>query len=165
MKPLPLVLLVASTLAAVAIFFFMRSEGQRKDRYSEAVDYGARLEQNLRFGEAAQTYTSALELELTDRERADLRYRLARAKIRGNNPAGALGVLQTLATEDVRRFNLEIGPLYLEAAEKAMAMEDLRLAKIILREGRGVSPHRTEDFQRRLDSMLEEPPEKPSPAK
>jgi hypothetical protein len=156
------ILATIAILSAGAIFFTMRTESQRRERYDEAIAYGARMEQNLRFGEAVQTYDSALRLDLTDHERADLRYRLARSKIRGNNPQGALGIIQELIAEDASRFNLDIGPLCLEGGEKAMALDQLPLARILLRLGRGVSPDRYEDFSRRLDSMLKPPPEPPS---
>ena len=154
MRRLHLIGLGAAVLLGAVGYYFIQLENLRQDRFEEAVDYGSQMELNLRFAEAALGYESALDLDLTDRERSEIRYRLARAKIGGNDLAGALGVLQELSSEDVVRFNLDVGPLYIELGEKAMRADMIPLAKIAWQEGRGVSPSRRDDFSRRLDSMI-----------
>ncbi|MFH0943622.1 MAG: hypothetical protein V2A76_00335 [Planctomycetota bacterium] len=154
MRRMHLIGLGTAVLLGAILLCFLWLENQRQTLYLDKVDYGSQMEQNLRFAEAALVYESALDLDLSDRERSEIRYRLARSKIRGNDLAGALGVLQELSSEDVARFSLDVGPLYLELGEKAMREGMLPLARIALQEGRGVSPTRHDDFSRRLDSMI-----------
>ncbi|MBI4878659.1 MAG: hypothetical protein HY812_03235 [Planctomycetes bacterium] len=147
-----LLLALALVLLAGGYFVYRWNEGSRRARYVEAVDHGARMEENQRFSEAVLAYEAALEdLVLRDEERSDLRYRLARSRIEGNDLSGALGVLGELAAEDVARFNIDLGELYRKLGDKARAAGLEPLAAIAYREGRAVSPARYEEFTRRLE--------------
>ncbi len=153
-----LVIAFALILLAGGYFVLRSVEGSRHARYIEAIDHGGRMEENLRFSEAVLAYEAALEdLELRDEERCDLRYRLARSKIAGNDLTGALGVLGELTAEDVARFNIDLGELYRRLGDRARAAGLEQLAAIAFREGRAVSPARYEEFTRRLEEQLPEP--------
>jgi predicted negative regulator of RcsB-dependent stress response len=131
-------------------------ESSRRQTFAEAIDHGQRMAENLRFGEAVMAYEAALDLPLEADERAEVRYRLARCKIEGNDLNGALGVLQELTEEDVARFQIDVGPLYLMLGERAQRSGMMQLARIAYREGGGVSPPRYEEFARRLEQLTED---------
>lgn len=147
--------LVLIACGAAAFIWTNHSESSRRQAVTDALTYGLRMEENLRHGEAVMTYEAALDLQLDDDERAEIRYRLARSKIAGNDLNGALGVLQDLTEEDVARFNLDIGPLYMSLGERAQRAGMYPLARIAFREGGGVSPPRYEEFAHRLEQLTE----------
>ncbi len=149
-------LLVLIAAAAAAFLWMNRTESSRRQELTDALQHGQRMEDDLRYGEAVMTYDAALALDVEDDERAELRYRLARAKIAGNDLNGALGVLQELTEEDVARFDIDVGPLYLSLGERAQRAGMYALARIAFREGGGVSPPRYEEFARRLEQLTEE---------
>ena len=62
-----------------------------------------------------------------------------------------------LTTEDVARFEIDVGPLYLELGTAAQQMGMEPLARIAFREGGGVSPARYEEFSRRLEDLSRTP--------
>lgn len=130
-----------------------QQEAARSDQVAETLEHGDHLEQNQRWSEAIQVYLAALDLQLQEDERADLRYRLARSQIEGNDLNGALGVLQELTTESVARFQMDIGPLYFQLAERARASGNLQLAMIANRQGTAVSPARVEQFMGQREDL------------
>ena len=147
---------IIAVLVAVlggALFLVTKKEDERRALYFETIEYGSKMEENRRFSEAVLTYQSALELDLADSERAEVRFRLARALIEGNDLNGALGVLRDMASEDVLRFEIDIGPLYMKLGTRAKQNGQEALARIAYREGGGVSPDRYEDFARRLEDL------------
>ena len=162
-------LLIAAVVVALPTGWFLwqqTREADRADLVVGALDHGDHLEKNRRWSEAIESYRAALQLELTDPERADVRFRLARSLVEGNDLRGALGVLQDLTAEDVARFNMDIGPLYFRLAEKARVAGDLQLALIANRQGTAVSPARTEQFMGQREGIADElhaAPPRPAP--
>lgn len=146
--------LIAVLVAAVGFWLWQqRAERDRRAAFAEVMAYGARMEADLRHAEAVLAYETGLDLDLTGAERAELRYQLARARITANDLNGALGVLQDLTTEDVARFQIDVGPLYLRLGEKAQQAGRYTLARIAFREGGGAAPPRYEEFARRLEDL------------
>ncbi|MFG0316279.1 MAG: hypothetical protein ACF8XB_03320 [Planctomycetota bacterium JB042] len=140
---------IGAVVLAVPLAWFVvrqQAESSRRSELLEVFDHGDHLERNQRWSEAIEVYRSALALPLDGKERADLRYRLARVRIEGNDLNGALGVLQDLTIEDVARFQIDIGPLYFRLAERARLAGNVQLAMIANRQGTAVSPARVEQF-------------------
>ncbi len=140
---------IGAVVLAVPLTWLVVRQQQESGRRSdvlEVFDHGDHLERNQRWSEAIEVYRSALTQPLDEKERADMRYRLARVRIEGNDLNGALGVLQDLTTEDVARFQIDIGPLYFRLAERARLAGNVQLAMIANRQGTAVSPARVEQF-------------------
>lgn len=131
-----------------------KAEAERNALFVETTRYGTRLEEEGRHAEAVMAYEQGLDLELTDAQRAEVRYRLANSRIEAGDLNGAYGVLRDLTTEDVARYRIDVGPLYLLLGDRARQAGLRDLARLAYQEGRGVSPARYEEFAIRLDAMI-----------
>ncbi len=147
--------LVLAIVAAGAVIVPRYLHDERADRYADVLARGNQMEAEQREGEAAIIYAAALDdPQLGQDHRAELRYRLARAQIAGNDLNGALGTLQELIEDDVKRLNLDLGPLFLDLGDRFAKAGNTALAKNSFMMGRGVSPLRFEEFSRRLERLL-----------
>jgi len=163
-------LLIAAVVVTIPTAWFLlqhQREAERSSDVLEALEHGDRLEKEQRWSEAILSYRATIEFDLTDPERADVRYRLARSLIEGNDLSGALGVLEDLTSEDVARYKIDIGPLYFRLADQARLNGDAALALIANRQGTAVSPARHEQFMGQREEIADDlhaaPPVDPVP--
>lgn len=143
------------TALALAELIGACSRGDPGSDVEGALAQGSRFEQEQRYHEASSLYGGLLAGTLDDGTRAEVRYRLARVLILGKDLGGALAQLQDLVDEDVARFQLDVGALYLQLGDAYLEKGDRKKAQLAWQYGRGVSPARIVEFNRRLDQLIE----------
>lgn len=146
---------IAAAATAVAGYSFYSGRQERSDRLREGIATAAALEAAHDYSAASAAYEQILSDPLADADRASLRYRLAAVQIQSNDLNRALGTLRALVEDDVARFQIDLGPLYLDLGRRFEESGRADLARIAYREGGGVAPARYEDFSRRLESLTE----------
>lgn len=164
MRPAPTIGVVLVIAAIAYGTCHLRNESLRRETFERTMQHANALEAASDFARAAEAYEVARELDLTARERAELRYRLANALIRSGGLQRAMGVLEELSEQDVAEFQIDIGPLYRDLGDRAKESGNLPLATLAYRLGQAVSPNRMEEFGRRREQLLRESsPEPDSP--
>lgn len=163
MKIRTVIPLVVLGVGLVTLLTHLASEKGRADRINAALTRASELEDEQRFGEAIMVYDAALEQAITPNELANLRYRLARCLILGNNLNRALEVLQDLTDEDVANLRIDITPLYMTLGDRFWEQGNRSLSKVAYRMGDGIAitaPRKT-DFAERLQRFITPVPDAP----
>lgn len=152
---------IPSSITAVlaACFAFSGCSESAERRFARAMDLAAEHEREGRLHDATREYATLLDQELSPSDRADVRFRLAKCRIAGGDLNGALETLDELVEEDVKSFQLDLGPLYLELGDKYFEKGDRKKAQLAWQLGRGASPSRIVEFNKRIEQLL--PPEPP----
>jgi tetratricopeptide (TPR) repeat protein len=154
----------ALSLTLLAALVTSSCSRAREAAHAETLARAAKLEQEGQFHDATRAYGELLATGLPPAERADVQYRLARCRIAGNDLNGALDLLEELTEEDVKNFQLDLGPLYLELGDAYIAKGEKKRAQIAWQRGRGVSPGRMVEFNKRIEDNLLPPDPPPTPS-
>jgi hypothetical protein len=160
LRPGPVVLGGALVVLVAIAGTYLRRESRRRAAFEDALARATAMETGRDFARAVQEYETALELDLADRERAELRYRYANALITSGGLQRAMGVLQDLTEEDAAAFAIDLGPLYRDLGDRAAAQGNEELAKLAYQLGQAVSPGRLDEFSRRREQLRQEQEER-----
>lgn len=156
-----ILMLLVLVAGAIGVAWFAMRGHERTEAVREYLTEGSRLEEEGQPARAIMVYEQALSpdsgLELDGRERAELRYRLARARIAANDLTRALATIQDMIEEDVAEHRIDVTPLLIQLGDRAMERGDRNLARLVYRLGDSVSVtmSRRTDFRERLEAFIE----------
>jgi len=129
------------------------------DAFAEKLARASACERDGQLHDATRIYAELLATDLAPNDRVDVRFRLAKCRLAGDDLNGTLDALDELVAEDVKSFQLDLGPLYLELGDKYFEKGDRKKAQLAWQLGRSVSPSRIVDFNKKIEQLL--PPEPP----
>lgn len=157
-RVLQVVVVLGLAVAAWFVVTTVAERGERAESYQSAIAYGADLERAAEPARAALVYEQALDLELTDEQVAELKFRRARSLIEANDLNTALGLIQDLLGQEPLTHSIDLGPLLMQLGRRAKERGDPALAKLAFRLGQSSSPQRYEEFGRELEAFIRPAP-------
>lgn len=122
---------------------------------SAQLEAATKLERDKQYHEAVTLYESLLTSTTDEAMAAEIRFRLARCRIAGNDLNGALETLMELVEEDVSKYRIDVGEQLLELGDAFFAKGDRKKAQIAWKLGAGASPARMSDFNGRLEKLID----------
>ena len=126
-----------------------------ESKESAQLEAATKLEREKQYHEAVTLYESLLTNTTDDAMAAEIRFRLARCRIAGNDLNGALDTLMELVEEDVSKYRIDVGEQLLELGDAFFAKGDRKKAQIAWKLGAGASPARMSDFNGRLEKLID----------
>lgn len=153
-RALQAVVVLGLAVAAWFVVTKVAERGERIESYQSAIAYGADLERAAEPARAALVYEQALELDLTDEQVAELKFRRARSLIEANDLNTALGLIQDLLGQEPVAHSIDLGPLLMQLGRRAKERGDTTMAKLAFRLGQSSSPQRYAEFGRELEAFI-----------
>ncbi|MCC7169352.1 MAG: hypothetical protein IT459_02790 [Planctomycetes bacterium] len=165
-RVLQVVAVLGLAVAAWYVATTVAERGERAESYQSAIAYGSDLERAAEPARAALVYEQALDLELTDEQVVELKFRRARSLIEANDLNTALGLVQDLLGQEPVAHSIDLGPLLMQLGRRAKERGDATLAKVAFRLGQASSPQRYAEFGRELEAFIRPlPPDSPGASK
>lgn len=144
-------------LGALCIALAATTQCSRDESTGNTLELATKLERDKQYHEAVSLYEGLLANTTDEATIAEVRFRLARCRIAGDDLNGALETLMELVEEDVSKYRIDVGEQLLELGDAFFAKNDRRKAQIAWKLGAGASPARMNDFNGRLERLLQKP--------